>query len=679
MSYETRTEFDAAVTAAADAAALYYDAASAGTPEVEMLDTDYDSLVGHIEIALTEHPEWASNASTAVLNAVAAGASTGGDVTHPHPMLSLSKAPTAASVAAFIADLGGRVVIEPKLDGLAIRAVYTSGALTQVVLRGDGQTGEDITSRVLVNGTSRVAGLPVNVPTNEPFEVRGEVYLSDTDFATANVNRTAAGKESFANPRNAAAGALRKENATYIVPMSFAAYDVSGFDEANECYSHRIALLTSRLGILSAYSLIARNVPTDPTEAVTWIGENRATLGYPIDGCVIKADTNRDRARLGSASRAPKWAIAFKYAAEEATTRILDIEMAIGRTGRLSLRARVEPVSVGGTIIEFSSLHNVGFVQRQDIRINDIVHIKRANDVIPYVSDPDLSLRPLDSTPWVAPDGCPKCGEPFDKSTELWRCLGTECSMLSKVVFACGRDQLDLMGMSTSIVTALVESGRVSDVADLFTLTKAELAELVLGETPTGSERRLGNANAAKIITEIEKAKSQPLNRVIGALGIRKTGRTMSRRLSLAFPTMAAFQAATVPQLCNVEGIAEGKAETIHDDLAKMSDMIARLAAAGVNMGESVQESPEGVTTVGGAALAGMSIVVTGKVTGSLAGLSRNEMNELIEAHGGKSSGSVSAKTSMLVCSEPGSSKHTKAVDLGVRIVTPEEFADLVG
>ena len=317
-------------------------------------------------------------------------------------------------------------------------------------------------------------------------------------------------------------------------------------------------------------------------------------------------------------------------------------------------------------------------MERNDIRIGDTVRIKRANDVVPYIDSPDLSLRSESSTPWVAPTGCPDCGKPFDKSTELWRCTTPECSTLGQITFAASRDCLDIEGMSTAVATSLVETGRVTSIADLVTLTKDELAELVLGTTKTGSPRRLGNANAVKIMAEIEKAKSQPLPRIITSLGLRKTGHTMGRRLAAEFGTMEAFRNASVTQLCNVEGIADGKPESIHDEVRKMADVIDALEAAGVSMGQAstaaaTQESTEGN------ALVGMKVVVTGKVTGPLAGKSRNKVNELIEANGGKSPGSVSSSTSLLVCAEPGSSKYVKAIELGVTIVTREEFASMLG
>ena len=664
------TDFNATVAKLSAAAAAYYN----GEDE-QMTDAEYDSLVADLEIASAEDPSLVSAAYLALVEQIAAGQSEGGDVPHSEPMLSLGKV-SESKVAEFIKSLDGDVMVEPKLDGIAIRAVYLQGVLSQVVTRGDGLVGEDITGNVI----GRVYGLPNLLNNKIDVEVRGEVYMSDSDFKAANLNRQMAGGEPFANSRNAAAGAVRKIH-PYVTPMSFAVYD-SNLDlpQASDALSQ-----LSREGFIPALYLLndpmlaltsnksLTPVPHDPADKIAWIGENKDNLGFPIDGCVVKAETIADRVRLGAGSRAPKWAVAFKYEAESSTTVIEDIEYNLGRTGRLSIRAKVTPVSVGGTTITYASCHNVGFMEREDIRIGDTVAVKRANDVIPYISDPVLDLRPADSIAWVPPTACPQCGEPFDKSTELWRCTTPECSTLGRITYAAARDCLDIEGMSVAVATSLVESGRVSDIADLFTLTTDELADLPIGS----NARRLGESSAQKIIAEIEKAKGQPLNRIITSLGLRKTGRTMGRRLAAEFTTMAAFQAATVTQLTNVEGVADGKAQSIHAELKSMEGIIFRLAEAGVNMGTKEEAAP--ASTGGGSALAGLKVVVTGKMTGPLSAVSRNEMSELIESHGGKASGSVSSSTDLLVCAEQGSSKYEKAVELGVKIVSPEEFAAMIG
>jgi DNA ligase (NAD+) len=351
-----------------------------------------------------------------------------------------------------------------------------------------------------------------------------------------------------------------------------------------------------------------------------------------------------------------------------------DIELNIGKTGRLSLRARIIPVEVDGSVVTYASLHNVGWLQAADIRIGSKVVVFKANDIIPQVRLAPGHEHPEDSTPWAAPVACPQCGESFDKSTELWRCTSPECSVVGRIIYGASRDAgFDIEGLGSVVAEALVEAGLAKDIADLFALTESQLANL-----PLGGSRTLGALNAAKIMAQIELAKSAPLAKVITSLSMRHTGRTFGRRLAAHFKTMAALRAATVSQLANVEGIGDGKAATIHAGLAANADILDRMAAAGVNMGE---EAAEGAEAAGSTVLAGEIVVVTGSMKSepTLSGLARDAMNTLIEAHGGKSSGSVSAKTTLLVCGEPGSSKWTKATELGIEILTPVDFAKKLG
>lgn len=621
---DTREGFTTAVDTLVAAAEAYYHSS------VEVLsDNQYDDLLGQLETASAVHPEWVTDQSRRLFGAVAAGTGGGGDVTHRTPMLSLAKIVAFDdAVSHFPPHI--RVVVEPKLDGLAVNVTYRDGRLVQVATRGDGVTGENITDRVLISGVSRIAGLPATIGSKELFDVRGEVFMTDTDFMIANRNRTGNGYSPFVNPRNAAAGALRREENTYETPLSFAAYEADG-TTVNSSYSARMRTLSTE-GFTTAATLTP--LPDNVVEAIETLRDTRDTLGFPIDGCVIKIDDNETRQQWGVTARAPRWAFAHKFEVATATTIVHDIELSIGRTGQLGIRARVEPVFVGGTTVTYASLHNVRWVLDHDIRVGDSVTVKRANDVIPRIENPNVLSRANSSIPWTPPTGCPQCGEPFDQSTELWRCVSPECSLVGALIYAASRDCFDIEGLSSAIATALVETGQCDTLADLFTLTVHNLSALPLGVTTTGNIRTLGVANATKIVAHIEAAKTQPCHRVITALGIRKTGRTMGRRLATQFGTMTALRNATVTDLCRVEGIAEGKAVTICEGLAAQAHVIDALTACGVNMGDEPVE-------VGGV-LVGKTIVVTGKLSGSLAGLSRNEVNELIERHGGKASGSVS-------------------------------------
>lgn len=661
---------EAAYTAAVDRA-LSAAAAYEQTDELEMDDYEFDRLLADLKAYEDAH---GIDPDHGLHDTVGHGGAAGGDVEHATPMLSLDK-PGEDAVIAFAAAHPD-AVIEPKIDGLAISARYENGLLVRAARRGDGYTGEDVTDRV-----RGAKGLPEAAGSGD-FEVRGELYLDDQDKARADAIRTGAGKKAFANARNGVAGMLNKQDGTYPASLfSFAAYSTTYAEEQD--HLEQMDALTG-LGFTTARSLLPQSVldADDPMSAIAALGTERKGLGFLMDGAVLKVPTNAEKAALGEGSRAPKWAVAYKYAPVEEPTVIRDIELAIGKTGRLSLRAVFDKVEVDGSELEYASLHNVGWLERADIRIGDHVSAFRANDVIPQVHLPRTDLRSADSKPWKAPSACPQCGGELDKSTELWRCPNPECSVSGRISYAVSRDAgLAIEGFGGAIGDALIEADAVKDVSDIFYLTEDKLAALPLGTTETGGVRTLGQKNAAKIMAEIEKAKAQPLNRVITALSMRFTGRTFGRRLAAEFGTMEALQAATVKQLANVEGIGEKKAEVIHEQLRRNEPVIARLRAAGVNMG-APKTAPAAGAKAPKLAREGkpLNVVVTGSVKGapSLASLSRSGVQELIEANGGKASGSVSKTTDLLVCGEPGSSKFLKAQEFGIRIVTPEEFAQML-
>ncbi|ACL42306.1 DNA ligase, NAD-dependent (plasmid) [Pseudarthrobacter chlorophenolicus A6] len=664
-TFGSEEEYQAAVTTALSAAKAYET-----TDVEEMNDAEFDRLLAKIashEAANGIEPEHDLH------DTIGHGGAGGGDVEHATPMKSLEK-PGEDAVIEFAAK-HPKAVIEPKIDGLAISVRYENGKMVRAARRGDGYTGEDVTDRVRgVDGLPEMAG-------DGDYEVRGELYLNDENKAKANAIRQAAGKAPFANARNGVAGMLNKQDGSYAGLFSFAAYSTTIDEKADHLDSMQ---QLEGMGFTTARSLLPQSVldAEDPMAAIAALGAERKGLNFLMDGAVLKVNTAAERAELGEGSRAPKWAVAYKYPAVEEPTVIEDIEYNIGKTGRLSIRARLTPVEVDGSVVEYASLHNVGHLQAADMRIGDTVSAYKANDIIPQVHLPRADLRDESSQPWQPPSVCPQCSEPFDKSTELWRCHTPECSVSGRISYAASRDAgLDIEGLGGSIGDALIEKDLVKDVSDLFYLGEDQLAEVELGETSTGGTRTLGQKNAAKIMAEIEKAKSQPLNRVITALSMRFTGRTFGRRLAAEFGTMEALQAATVSQLANVEGIGQKKAEVIHEQLKKNAPVIAKLREAGVNMG-----APKAAPAAGAKAPKltkpdgkPMNVVVTGSVKGSpLGSLSRSGVQELIEAKGGKASGSVSKTTDLLVCGEPGSSKFLKAQELGIRIVTPDEFAQMV-
>jgi DNA ligase (NAD+) len=387
----------------------------------------------------------------------------------------------------------------------------------------------------------------------------------------------------------------------------------------------------------------------------------RPTLDFDIDGAVVKVDSEMARDRIGVASRHPKWALAWKYAAEETRSVLRDIEVTVGRTGRVAFTAVIEPVDVAGATVGKATLHNADFIAANRLGIGSDVLVSRANDVIPRVVGLDTE-RNATVTPWTPPTDCPQCGEAFDISQANWRCHTAECSVVGWLTYFAGRDNLSIDGLGESIVEALVDADLVSSPADLYDLSVADLATL---ETCEG--RQLGEKNAQKIYDSIQKSKTQPFNRVLAGLGIRLTGRSVSRWLAAEFHTMQALQAATVSQIAAIEKMGAVKAQAVVDGLTARTDVIERLADAGVNMGSEATEQ-------GDLPLAGQTYVVSGTVPG----YTRTTVQERIETLGGKASSSVSNATAALVTSETETSKAKKAAELGIPVIDPTEFAQML-
>lgn len=663
-STKTRTisenEFKLALAQLKEAASAYYDGSY-----IVMTDAEYDSLLSLVEEAVSKHPDWDAEG---ILTKVSAGVSVGGDVTHIEPMLSIAKAKDTVEIVKFMEKVGVKVAVEPKLDGLAISATYVKGKLSQVALRGDGYTGENVTAQA-----QAINGLPKKLAEKLDIEVRGEVFMTEKDFEVSNVNRVASGKPAFVNPRNATAGALRKIDAEYKNQMSFASYGCSGtFFDGQDSYVARMETLVS-LGFITAISLTKDILSSQPVKTskevekdITALGSKRGTLGFPIDGAVIKVDSISERNHLGNIASTPRWAVAFKYPADTATTVLKDIEIAVGRTGHMSLRAVLEPVFVGGTTITYATLHNTKFVEDADFRLGDTVFVYRAGDVIPRVNAVDLSKRPAKTIKWKAPETCPNCGQEWDKSQQVWRCTNSDCSLVGSLVYWCSRDAMDIDRVGDAVCEALVETGLVNDIADLYDLTLDQWASLPMGDTASGAVRLLGKSNATEIMAGLEKSKSQPFNRVVTGLGIRKTGRTVGRWLAKSFKSMEALRSATVEDISEIDKMGTIKATFVVEGLKELDSVIDRLAKHGITMSSEVSASSN--------ILAGKVYVVSGSVPG----YTRTTISERIEALGGTASSSVSAKTTALITSETDTSKAKKAAELGIPVIDPTAFAALI-
>ncbi|MEU1406523.1 NAD-dependent DNA ligase LigA [Streptomyces sp. NPDC005728] len=673
-----------AVEDAVGAAAAYY---AGGTSPLD--DDAYDLLVRAITAWEAGHPDEVLPDSP---TGKVAGGVVEGDVPHTVPMLSLDNVFSAEEFTAWTASLTRRVGREvvrfsvgPKLDGLAIAARYRSGRLTQLITRGDGQAGEDVSHAI---GT--IEGLPETLTEPVTVEVRGEVLMTSAQFEHANEVRTAHGGQPFANPRNAAAGTLRAKERAYTAPMTFFGYSllpVSDTDPAlagrlRTCAHSELMELAVEFGMhTSARTAVPDVVAQNPEQVLARVKEiaaARAELPFGIDGIVIKADLAADQQAAGSGSRAPRWAIAYKLPAVEKITRLLDVEWNVGRTGIIAPRAILEPVVIDGSTITYATLHNPADITRRGLRLGDRVMVHRAGDVIPRIEAPVTHLRTGGEKPIEFPEQCPRCGSGIDTSEERWRCAqGRNCHLVASLAYAAGRDQLDIEGLGTTRIVQLVDAGLVTDLADLFTLEREQLLGL----------ERMGDTSTDNLLIAISKAKEQPLSRVLCALGVRGTGRSMSRRIARHFATMDNIRAADAEAMQQVEGIGAEKAPSIVTELAELAPLIDKLAATGVNMTEpgatppaAPASGPDGAAAAPTEAgpLAGMTVVVTGAMTGALEKLSRNEMNELVERAGGRSSSGVSKKTTLVVAGEGAGSKRAKAEQLGIRLATPEEFATLV-
>ena len=675
-----------AVEDAVGAAAAYY---AGGTSPLD--DDAYDRLVRGITAYEAQHPGQVLPDSP---TGKVAGGAVEGDVPHTVAMLSLDNVFSPEEFTAWTASLARRTGHEvtrfhvgPKLDGLAIAARYTAGRLTRLITRGDGTAGEDVSHAI---GT--IEGLPDELSEPVTVEVRGEVLMTTVQFEHANEVRTRHGGQPFANPRNAAAGTLRARERTYTVPMTFFGYGLLPLPDTETA-------LAARLGELAHSELMAQaatfGISTTATTAVPGttattaeqvlarvqeIAALRAELPFGIDGIVIKADLAADQQTAGSGSRAPRWAIAYKLPAVEKITRLLDVEWNVGRTGIIAPRAVLEPVEIDGATITYATLHNPADITRRDLRLGDHVMVHRAGDVIPRIEAPVAHLRTGDEQPIAFPGTCPRCGAGIDTSEQRWRCeMGRNCHLVAALSYAVGRDQLDIEGLGHTRVVQFVDAGLVADLADLFTLTREQLLGL----------ERMGGTSTDNLLTAIAAAKGRPLSRVLCALGIRGTGRSMSRRIARHFATMDNIRAADAESMQQVEGIGTEKAPSIVAELADLAPLIDKLAAAGMNMTEpgaafvpaAAEPGTEGTTaasTPAAGPLTGMTVVITGAMTGPLEQLSRNQVNELIERAGGRSSSSVSKKATLVVAGDNAGSKRAKAEDLGIRLATPDDFAALI-
>jgi DNA ligase (NAD+) len=644
-------------------------------------DAEYDRLFRELQAIEAAHPELIT-AESPTQRVGGTPSSAFAEVRHAVPMLSIRTETDVSDAGAIAFDARVRreldlaedappvdYAVELKFDGLAISLRYEHGLLVRGATRGDGTVGEDVTANVRT-----IRSIPLRLADGAPplLEVRGEVLLFHRDFDQLNARQAAAGEKVFVNPRNAAAGSLRQldPRVTAARPLRFFAYGIGEVQGWTLPAGHSAVL--DALGALGVPVNGDRRVVRGADGLVAFhrdVEARRATLPFDIDGVVYKVDSIELQQRLGFVTREPRWAVAHKYPAQEAVTRLLDIDVQVGRTGALTPVARLEPVFVGGTTVSNATLHNEDEIRRKDILIGDSVIVRRAGDVIPEVVGRVLERRPPTARAFVLPDRCPVCGSAVfrEEGEKVARCSGgLFCPAQRKqaLLHFAGRRALDIEGLGDKLVDQLVEADLVRTPADLFKLGLGTLSAL----------ERMAEKSAANIVTALDKARETTLERFIFALGIRHVGESTARDLARHFGTLDALMAADEAQLLEVVDVGPVVAASIARFFAQPHnrEVIEQLRAAGVTWPES-DPAPRGASAAG--PLAGKTVVLTG----TLPALTREQASEMVLAAGGKVSGSVSKKTDYVLAGDEAGSKLDKARLLGVPVLDEAAFRQLLG
>jgi len=638
----------------------------------EVSDAEFDAIVRELEELVAGDPALDA-ADTALAEVGAPPSATFAPVEHLVKMLSLDNAFDRDELTAWHARIEKTItdpvafVGEPKLDGLAISLLYEDGRLVRGATRGDGQTGEDVTPNVatITAIPARLSG--ARVPSR--LEVRGEIFMPLMSFEELNRRQGEAGDRLFANPRNAAAGSLRQKDprVTASRDLAFDAYQLGLVDGGPTLRSHLHTLewlqelglpvnehIESLADLDAVFSFCERTM------------EHRHSFGYDIDGAVVKVDDLAQRTELGFTSRAPRWAIAFKFPPEEKTTLLRGIHVSIGRTGRATPFAELEPVFVGGSTVGMATLHNQDEVARKDVRVGDTVIVRKAGDVIPEVVGPVLAKRKRGARKWVFPSDCPACGQPFvrPEGEADTRCVNVDCpaQRVQRIVFFAGRSAMDIEGLGEERIVQFVEAGLLADAADVYDLTVEKLVPL----------ERMAEKSAQQLVAAIDASRARPLNRLLVGLGMRHVGPTASVALARELGSLDAIATASADDLAAVPGVGGVIAESVQQFFANERNraLVEKLRAAGVNF----QGPEKAVVAEGEATLAGLTFVLTG----TLPDLTRDEAQAEIEARGGKVTSSVSKKTSYVVAGASAGSKLVKAETLGVPVLDQDGLQTLL-
>lgn len=639
--------------------------------EPEISDYEYDQLMLQLKKLEADYPELVTKNSPTQMVGGNARREAGVLVAHDVPMLSLQDVFSRQEVEEFVTSAieqldNPEFVVEEKIDGLSLALRYRDGILVQAITRGDGIIqGEDVTDNAkVIKDIKEKLKEPLSY-----FEIRGEVYMSREAFAKVNARQELLGLKQFANPRNCAAGTLRQLNSKVVKDrqLSMFVFNLQRV-EGREFASHTEAYeFMKKQGIKVIHNYQVCHTASEVMGAIDRIGASRGELPYDIDGAVVKLNSFAQRQALGETSKVPRWAVAYKYPPEEKETKLLNIELSVGRTGRITPTAVFEPVQLCGTRVERATLHNQDFIDGLDIRIGDTIKVFKSGEIIPKVRSVCHEKRPVGTVPFLIGDTCPVCGHKAVREVDTAdiKCTNPSCpaQLENHIINFVSRDAMDIKGMGEQNIHALIEGGYIQDIADIFNL--AVHRDELIAKGVIGKEK-----NTDKLLAAIEKAKENEPQRLVTGLGIAGIGKAAARELMLHYGSIDALAEADVESIQQVRDIGSIGSQAIYeyfrDDVN--GDILRRLKEYGVNM--ELQD-----TGIVDDVLAGKTVVVTG----TLPTLSRNDAKNLIEAHGGKAAGSVSKKTDYVLAGEAAGSKLVKAQELGITIIDEAEFLQLIG
>ena len=639
--------------------------------EPEISDYEYDQLMLQLKKLEADYPELVTKNSPTQMVGGNARREAGVLVAHDVPMLSLQDVFSRQEVEEFVTSAieqldNPEFVVEEKIDGLSLALRYRDGILVQAITRGDGIIqGEDVTDNAKV-----IKDIKEKLKEPLPyFEIRGEVYMSREAFAKVNARQELLGLKQFANPRNCAAGTLRQLNSKVVKDrqLSMFVFNLQRV-EGREFASHTEAYeFMKKQGIKVIHNYQVCHTASEVMGAIDRIGASRGELPYDIDGAVVKLNSFAQRQALGETSKVPRWAVAYKYPPEEKETKLLNIELSVGRTGRITPTAVFEPVQLCGTKVERATLHNQDFIDGLDIRIGDTIKVFKSGEIIPKVRSVCHEKRPVGTVPFLIGDTCPVCGHKAVREVDTAdiKCTNPSCpaQLENHIINFVSRDAMDIKGMGEQNIHALIEGEYIHDIGDIFNL--AVHRDELIAKGVIGKEK-----NTDKLLAAIEKAKENEPQRLVTGLGIAGIGKAAARELMLHYGSIDALAEAGVESIQQVRDIGSIGSQAIYeyfrDDVNR--DILRRLREYGVNM--ELQD-----TGIVDDVLAGKTVVVTG----TLPTLSRNDAKNMIEAHGGKAAGSVSKKTDYVLAGEAAGSKLVKAQELGITIIDEAEFLQMIG